>query len=161
MADDATTDPTEARPPRKWGTLERGRVKLELMRALATGEHTQVELARRYDADQSSISYFASRHAEEIADIRARLDDEFAGLWIAAKRSRIAEYQQQVDDIAELLSGAEDKRANVNYAEVVRTAQAALKAVAEELGQLPTRAQVEHSGGINIKINGLDVAALQ
>ena len=143
------------------GALERGHVRARLIRELATGEHTQVELARRHGVDQSAISRFASRHAERIADVAGKLDDEFAGLWIAGKAARIAEYQQQVDDIADLMDDPERAaRAGVQAAEMFRTAQAALRAVSEELGQLPARVQVQHSGSLDVRLNGVDLAAL-
>lgn len=129
------------------------------MRALAAGEHSQRELGERYGVTQQAISSFAQRHAERIADMVGKLDDEFAGLWVAQKSARIATYQQQIEDIADELDGGE-MRPGVSYAEVVRTQQAALRAIADELGQIPARMQVEHSGQLDVRLNGVDLGAL-
>jgi transposase-like protein len=146
----------------KAGALERAHVRLQLIREIATGEHTQSELAARYGVTQQAISDFTQRHAQRIADVAAKLDDEFAGLWVANKAKRIATYQQQIDDIAELLGDPEQAvKAGVGYAETVRTAQAAMRAVADELGQIPARMQVEHSGSLNVQLNGVDLEALR
>lgn len=143
------------------GALERPHVRLKLIRQLATGEHSQVDLAARYGVTQQSISDFAKRHAERIADVASRLDDEFAGLWAADKAARVATYQQQVDDIADLLGNPEQAvKAGVGYAETVRAAQAAMRAIADELGQIPARVQVQHSGSLDVRLNGVDVGQL-
>lgn len=148
------------------GALERGHVKLKLIRELATGEHTQSDLAARYGVDQSAISLFRSRHAERIADVAARLDDEFAGLWVAEKAARIATYQEQIEHVADLLTTPpeEDERGagvNVSTAELMRTQAAALRAIADELGQIPARVQVQHSGSLDVRLNGVDLEALR
>jgi transposase-like protein len=144
------------------GALERGHVRLKLIRELAKGEHSQSELARRFGVSAQAISAFVQRHAERIADVASRLDDEFAGLWVAEKTNRIATYQQQIEDIAELLGDPEQVgKAGVGYAEVVRTAQAAMKAVADELGQIPAKVQVQHSGTLDVRLNGVDLGALR
>lgn len=147
------------------GALERGHVKIKLIRELAAGEHSQAELARRHDVTPQSMSEFTQRHAERIAEVAEKLlaqaDAEFAGLWVAEKRNRIAEYQQQIDDVADLMADpALAAKAGVQAAEMFRVAQSALKAVAEELGQLPGRVQVQHSGSLEVRVNGVDVAAL-
>lgn len=143
------------------GALERGHVRARLIRDLATGEHTQTELARRYGVGQSAISQFASRHAERIADVASRLDDQFAALWAADKFNRCAEYQQDAEDVAKMLADPEQAaRAGIQYAEMVRVRQQALRAIADELGQIPARVQVQHSGGVDVRLNGVDLGAL-
>lgn len=145
----------------KAGSLGRGHVKTELIRFLATGEETYTSLAARYGVSQPSISAFAKRHAERIADVAAKLDDEFAGLWIAEKRARIGELQEQVDRVTELVTDPEQAaRAGVGAAEMERVIQTALRAVSEELGQLPSRTQVQHSGQLEIIVAGVDTSAL-
>jgi len=131
------------------------------MRDLAAGEHNQVELARRYGVTQPAVSAFAKRHAEAIADIVGRLDDEFAGLWAAEKSNRVATLQGQVEQIAETM-GDPDAAAKVGVgaAEMHRVQQQALRAIADELGQIPARVQVQHSGQLDVRLNGVDVGAL-
>lgn len=142
------------------GALERPHIRLQLIRQLATGEHTQTDLAARYGVSQPSISEFAARHAERIADVAGKLDDEFAGLWVAEKANRIAHLQAQVEQIADML-GADDLRVGVSYAEVARTQQQALRAIADELGQIPAKVQVQHSGQLDVRLNGVDLEALR
>jgi hypothetical protein len=146
----------------KAGSLERGHVKVELIRLLAAGEDTYTSLAARFGVAQPSISAFAKRHAERIADVSAKLDEEFAGLWVAEKRNRIAELQEQVDRVTELITDPEKAaKAGVGAAEMERVIQTALRAVSEELGQLPARVQVQHSGQMEIVVSGVDTAALR
>jgi hypothetical protein len=147
----------------KRGALERAHIRAELIRLLATGEHSQTALAERYDVGQQSISAFAKRHAADIARVRtvlaAHADDEFAHLWAADKRARIATYQDQVDQIADLMADPESAaRAGVQAAEMWRTAQTALKSVAEELGQLPNRSTIAHEGGVSVRYEVVGVA---
>ncbi len=160
----------------KRGALEVPHIRLALMRELAAGEHPQTELARRHGVTSQAVSEFAARHAERIADIVGKLDDQFAGLWAADKAARVATYQGQIEQIADLLddaagAGTDDgeratsllralAESNTSTSELMRTQGAALRAIAEELGQLPARMQVQHSGSLEVKINGVDMAAL-
>lgn len=106
----------------------------QLCRELATGEMSGAALGKKYGVTRQAISAFAKRHAREVDDIKAQLDDEFAGLWIADKAARIATYQA---DIEQSLDGD-----YAGHYEQVRTRHAAMRAVSEELGQLPPRATV-------------------
>lgn len=114
--------------------LERGWVKHRLVRDMAIGEKTQRTLAEQYGVSQTSISSFKKRHGFEIEEVRNNMADEYAGLWVAKKLERIAEYQNAAEKMA---NGASPRNQ-----EVLVTI---LKAVAEELGQLPTRSQVNVS----------------
>lgn len=102
-----------------------------LVRALATGERRRAQLARDYGVVPSYITWFARQHAREIDAVKAKLDDEFAGLWIAEKEKRIAAYQHDFEVSA-------DGDYSAHY-EQVRTRSGILRNVAEELGQLPNR----------------------
>lgn len=150
-------------------------MRAQLIRHLAAGEDSHRELAKRFDVSQQAISAFAKRHCVRIADVAVRIDDQFAALWAADKVNRIAEYQQQIEDIAALLepqtadeiarSDAEFDKArhagvNVSTAELMRVQAQALRAIADELGQIPARMQVEHSGSLQVQLNGVDVSAL-
>lgn len=116
------------------GHLERGWVKHRLIRDLALGDKTGVQLAAQYGVSTTSISAFKRRYGPEVEEVRNNLADEYAGLWVAQKIGRIREYQQA----AEKMIG----NASPRNAEVLVTI---LKAVAEELGQLPARTQVNVS----------------
>lgn len=116
------------------GHLERGWVQHRLVRDLALGDKTGRMLAEQYGVSQTSISSFKKRHAMEIEEVRNNLADEYAGVWVAQKLGRIMEYQQAAEKMA--------KGESPRNAEVLVSI---LKAVAEELGQLPARTQVNVS----------------
>lgn len=142
------------------GKLERGWVKYRLIADLAAMEHTQVELAAKYGCAQSSISEFATRHAVEIDDKKRALADELHGLWIANKADRLAEYQQTVEDIETFIESTDmsDKEAR----EAVGIKLRALRAVADELGQVPQRPA---GGGttttVTVSVDGVKVDDLR
>jgi predicted transcriptional regulator len=121
--------------------------KLKLIRELALTGRTQVDLAEEFEVSQPTISYFASKHAAEIAEIRANAEDDFAGLWIAKKKNRLAEYQKDVDEVNELPPDPALKRIKHN----------ALKSVAEELGALKTNVDAT----ITYKVEGVDTEKLR
>lgn len=104
----------------------------QLARHLATGELRRAQLARQYGVSASYIGQFAKERAREIDAIRADLDDEFAGLWIASKEKRLAAYEREYE--------TSEQGDYSGHFEQVRTRTAILRNVAEELGQLPTRA---------------------
>lgn len=129
------------------GHLERGWVKHRLIRDFALGEKSGQELAREYGVSATSISAFKRRNAMEIEEVRNNLADEYAGVWVAKKLERIREYQTA----AEKMSTGNSPR----NAEVLTSI---LKAVAEELGQLPARAQVNVSTeNVTYQIVGIDL----
>lgn len=113
------------------GHLDRGWVKHRLIRDFALGEKTGRELAEIYGCSVTSISQFKKRYSLEIEEVRNNLADEYAGVWVAQKMHRIQEYQQAAEKMA---SGHSPRNAEVLVS--------ILKAVAEELGQLPARTQV-------------------
>jgi len=82
--------------------------------------------------------------------IRDDFANEFAGLWIARKEARLAAYERDVDDV-ERVEGEDGVTP-----ELRRVKQAALRAVAEELGQLPARLSVQMEGTIKTIIEGID-----
>ncbi len=135
---------------------------------LAQGK-TQTELARMYGCTQSSISEFASRHKAEIEEIKANATALLQSLWIADKEKRIAGYQETAERVDAVLDAererSEDGRGKttggVPLAELLRTQQAAYRAVAEELGDLPQRIKIE-GGGEPVKhvIEGVDLGDL-
>lgn len=138
-------------PPRREYPLERPWNRRRLIHELARGERTQVALAEAYGVVQSAISAFQSRHLTEIQEVRADLENEFAGLWIASKRERIAVYQEDAEKLAE-----------VEDPEALRIKHNILKAVAEELGQLPSKMNISVGAKtITYVIDGVDMEALR
>lgn len=137
----------ETRRPAVKGHLERGWVKHRLIRDFALGEKSGAQLAEQYGVSATSISNFKKRHGLEIEEVRNSLADEYAGVWVARKLDRIREYQEAAEKMA--------KGESPRQAEVLVSI---LKAVAEELGQLPARTQVNVSQeNVTYEIVGISV----
>lgn len=134
-----------------YGDLERGWAKARLIRALASGEVKQTELAVEFGVTQSGISHFATKHRDEIESVRSRLADEWAHLWIADKKNRVAEYQSDVEAINEALEGEKDPQ-------LLRAKLAVMRQVAEELGQL--KQEIEVTGKLTYEVCGVDLSKL-
>lgn len=132
--------------------LETGWARTRLIRDLAVAEKTQVQLAREYGVVQSSVSEFSTRHADEIAAVRSRIEDEWAALWVADRFNRVAEMQSDIETITDALDGLADDK-------LLRVKHAALRQIAEELGQL--KQVVEVGGKITYTITGLDPSVLR
>lgn len=120
------------------GTLARGRNRIFLLRDLALGAESQKDLAFKYGVTPMAISAFAAAHGEEITDIRGDLESEWAGIWVADRKLRLAEIQQLIEDmsdqVAEEVAGAGlSKDIGVP---LVKTLLAAYDQVARELGQI-------------------------
>lgn len=162
---DVDTDPEQAESDgrlseRKAQTrypLSRPGVRSRLIGELAHGEATERQLAADYGVAPSAVSAFKKRHAEAIErrkrDLAGALDD----LWISRKHDRVSAYQQDVTLIDQELDvelakprtviadpdsgqvvevGGPDARV---LERLTRAKHRALRAVAEELGQLPNR----------------------
>lgn len=129
------------------GHLERGWVKHRLIRDFALGEKTGVALAEQYGVSRTSITSFKKKYAMEIEEVRNNLADEYAGVWVAQKLDRIREYQNAAEKMA---AGQSPRNAEVLVS--------ILKAVAEELGQLPARQQINISNEqVTYEIVGVSV----
>lgn len=146
----------------KPGHLERGHVRVNLIREIAAGERPLNDLAAHYGVSRQAVEAFKKRHATRIAEVATKLDDEFAQLWATRKANRLAELQQDIEDVENLLSDPDTAaKAGVQWAEVKRIKQAALKAIADEMGDIPARKHaVEVSGALNVQLNGVNLDAL-
>lgn len=120
--------------------LHRGHTKYRLQRALAEDKYSQRELAKQFGVSQSAISQFNARWSEVIEEIRQDTENEFAGLYLAEKKNRIAEYLQSVEDLSD----------KPQYA---RSHHNALRSIAEELGQL--RHNVESNVNVTYDMPGV------
>lgn len=150
-------------PGPNWGRLEKPHVRQALIRDLALREESQKALGLRYGVNQTSIREFGIRHQGEVDAANARLqeilDNKFAHLWSTRKENRIAQYEASFERVDTILNDA-DLRASVNTAEMVRTQHQALRAIAEEMGQL--KQQVEVTGvQITYHVEGVDMSKLQ
>lgn len=137
-------DPDTSGAARSRYHLSRGWRKHWLITELAKGEASHAELARLADCRTTSVTAFALRFAAEIERVQRDISAEMVGLWIAHKALRVAEYQQDVEDADELIvdSGRDDLPV------LVRIKQSALRAVAEELGQIPNRVRMDLGGQV-------------
>jgi hypothetical protein len=130
-----------------------GLVRRKLIRELAMrrpGE-TNVWFGNRYGVTGPAITHFAKRHANEIAAVAAKADDEYAGMLITSKAYRLALLEQIVEQAGIPVpkvtpAGKIVHRWNAETGEDeevmeidVRAQMQAVKQAAEELGQLPNR----------------------
>lgn len=142
--DDGDDNPDSWRR-KPWG---RGWRKQQMLRDLAEAKLSQLDIARRYGVSQARVSQVANHppNKQVIEEIRADIHNKFAGMWIAQKEARVAEYLAMVEQ----LDGDPDPA-------VVRARQAALRNVAEELAQLPNRVTVQHERKtVNYTVDGAD-----
>jgi hypothetical protein len=144
--------------------IDRGHIRYQVIRILAAGEKTQVEIAAQFGCAQNTVSDFAKKYAERIAVVRDKLDDDFAGLWIADKAQRLAEYEDDVQKIGELIEASENDSAIVKaqLGTLFRAKQAAVRAAAEELGSLPSRQELRiQSEPVTYRIEGVNTEDLK
>lgn len=132
--------------------LDRGWRRARLIRALAVGEKSQVQLADEFGVTQSSISSFLKRHAGEVATLQEKLNDEWAALWVADKYNRVAELQSDIEDVTEQAAKVGIKAFDTER--LLRIKHTALRQIAEELGQL--KVSVELGGKVTYVIEGIN-----
>lgn len=143
---------SEERNRRIW--LERGWRKDKLIHEIALQEKTMTALAAQYGVVPSAITNFRHRHQAEILAVQQNLGDRFAALWVADKGRRIAEYQQDIEDINAL-------QGSTPTAELTRIKHGALKNVAEELGHLPSKTQIQvNNAQVAYAFEGVDLDKL-
>jgi transposase-like protein len=162
--------PARRRFPRP---LEQGHIRWKLIRELGQQELTVTELAARYDVTPGAISQFRDRHQAEVDAVKADIENEFAGLWIASKSARLAEYAADVELINEAIrttveaelspaAVAELEEAGIDVGKIDAALMAAkhraLRSVAEELGHLPTKVQmqVDQVTRVHYTVAGMD-----
>lgn len=123
--------------------IYQGRSRLALIRDIAMGEWTVQEIAGQLGLPASEIATFSAMFADEISEVRAalagRLAIDTAGLWVSKRYNRVAEYQNQIEQLEEDIAAARKRfgpgsREHIN---VVRTWAILMSKVADEY--LPTR----------------------
>jgi transcriptional regulator with XRE-family HTH domain len=130
--------------------------RLALKREVAEGKLSQSALAERYGVSPSAITLFKQRYALEIEDIQKNFENEFAGLWIAAKSQRIESYLQDVELIDEQLANNPNPR---NLGTLLRYKQNALDSVARELNAYTQR--IETNSKVNFTVEGVNMENLK
>jgi hypothetical protein len=133
----------------------RGHVRLQLIRELALGVHSERELAAMFHVSGPAIHQFKVSHAEAIESARLDIENEFSVLWIANKAARLAELQDDVERINDAL----DKIAPEQRPRLYAAKRAALRNAAEELGQLAPKA-VNVGTTVRYEIVGVDLDQL-
>lgn len=134
----------------------RGHRALALIKELALGNKSQKELAKEYGYSESAISQFRQRKAAEIQAVIDKTEDEYASLWIADQRNRIAELQDLDEFISELIYSA-DKLDTAVVNAILRKTQI-LRNVAEERGHLSQK--VETTGSVSVELIGIDLEGI-
>jgi hypothetical protein len=165
----AFAETPEPREPGEIRPLTQPRRKAMLIRKLAAGMSNAAACAQ-FQVTKQAISYFRDVYKTEIADVRKNLADEFAGLWSAEKYGRIAALQEQIERAERQIMAAERTLTDedgepvevTSAREWVAELRALLRAVAEELGQIPNKSSVDVGGAVqlNYTIEGVDLAAL-
>lgn len=107
--------------------------RTEILDMLTAGK-TQAEVARVTKVSREAVSKFVERHLEELTARTEAIEAEAANFAISNKVWRIGEYQSLYSTAKAEIDVAEDTYGKVA---AVKAASSALKAVAEELGQLP------------------------
>jgi hypothetical protein len=151
------------------GALYRGYERRRLIIDLATGELADREIAQREGISLRDIRQFRADHEREIAEcqqmLMGKLAEEVAGLWIANKANRLAEYQEQAEEIRTTIADLYDagKYWSRDHRDMLRTYLDLFRQVAEELGAYPQRASAPAQTGkaVHYVIETDDVKALQ
>lgn len=141
--------------------LTRSYLRVELINDLAAGELSQEKLAEKYRVSTQTISDFKKKFAYEIEvrgqQLRDRIADTAAGLWIASKQNRLASYQEQADILEEAIIKA-DGLGKAPAVGLMRQLASTLKNVAEEMGDIPSRVQINNAVAetVNYTLEGVD-----
>jgi hypothetical protein len=134
----------------------RGPAKVRLIHDLALDAWTERALAESYGVSQPTIHEFKDRYRYQIAVARGDIENHLAGLWIADKQARLAELEDDVEQINQALADAPlDVQPRLYLAK-----HRALRNAAEELGQLAPK-RVDASVSVRYEIVGVDMAALE
>ncbi len=129
-------------------------------------------IAEALGVSRQAVSLFASRNRERIEEVAKDASAAINEQWIASKAARIADYQRQVEQCDRAIMAAfeaatagmdDGERAGLSPSDVVdpkllKARQTALRSVAEELGQLPSRVimPTDMGGAVQWKIVGVE-----
>lgn len=136
-----------------YGAL-RGHLRPQVISDLALGELSYSQIGEKYGVTKQAVGAFYQRYKLDVERQRANMEDKFAGLWIADKMARVAEYQNQAEKIAEKCEGVDWKLSP----EWIKVLQSALRSAAEELDDLRTNLNV--SGQVSYVVNGVNTEDL-
>lgn len=133
-----------------------GRRRRQVQEDLAAGTMTQQQIADKYETSQGSIADFAKRWSAVIEDMRADAGNEFAGMWIAQKKERVSELEQDVELMIAYnnLVNPDGKQLD---ATMLRLKKDYLKQAAEELGQFTQKVDLSTDSVVTYTIEGVDM----
>lgn len=127
--------------------LSRGHIRWQVIRDCSDGMPNS-NICEKWGVSMNALERFKTKFRAEIEEMKRSVEEEMHGLWIARKRARIEEYEQTFEDldaaVQELLTGGGVITAA--DAALIKEKRGVLRAVAEELGQLPNRNQVNVQG---------------
>lgn len=128
--------------------IPRGYRKLKLLVAMAHSGLSDQELADEYEYAVATVTQYRRHYRDEINLLRENRDDKLEGLWAAKREARIAEYQQSIEDIDEVL--ARSNREDKDNGPLLKLKHQALRNIAEELG-LPNRITITPDSAISVR----------
>ncbi len=151
------------------GQLYRGHEKRQLIIDIAMGTLTHRELAKREGLALQDIQDFAEEHERDIAEcqqmLMGRLAEEVAGLWISNKANRLAEYQEEIEELRDFLAELRENgiRWSRSHRDMLKAYLELFRQVADELGAYPQRASAPARTGqtVHYVIETDDTKALQ
>ncbi len=157
--------PSDPTPEIKARRLERStRLRNECIEMLAAGERTQAEIGRHFGVAQSVVSKFKTKHLDIIQQLQRGEIERMQLLWVSDKARRVASYQTEIEHLDELIEDMRDERIVDEYGTPVdsdslvklyKRRDSALRAVAEELGELPARIIISSNKGAKLEIEGV------
>lgn len=128
------------------------RTRIALIQELGAGELTDSELGEKYGITKDRVGQIRRENADKIAAMRADVEDELAGVFIASKANRIKTYDHLAALLDEAITAGQEPDP-----QLVRQLIVTQKAVAEEMGQLPSRITIQHVGPrADYTIEGVD-----
>lgn len=114
------------------------------------------EVATRERLDLQDLEAFAQEHEQEITAIREAMVSntsiDMAGLWVADKRKRVAEFQATIEDIDQTIQElrAEGSPWSRSHRDMERIKLDLYRQVADELGAYPQRTAAPARQGQNV-----------
>lgn len=113
--------------------FERGHVKYDLIRDIASGMPPK-DISVRYKMPLGTLHRFKTRHIQEILDTKAALNEELVGLWVADRKARLAELQDDIETLSEAIEKSRAANGGRPDVHLVRAKREALKQAGEEVG---------------------------
>jgi len=155
-----TGNTTSARPDRPAAARPapglRGYQRLRLLKDLATSPQTPREIAQNYGLRLPVLLAFREAHEQEIAELNHAfsrgLPTETSGLWITRKENRLAELENEAEQIRDTLQEYRDDGIpwSRSHRDMIRTYLEILRTVADETGAYPQRQAAPQRSGSTV-----------